>query len=571
MKLFKLSRCALIAILIAAFGFAGCEGLDLYSIDAPADLQSQIDSIAAAKAGVDTGDTTFVDISTVIVGAEDNSSGWWSAFSDYFVVPTNKLLHLEFVNHGTGVDSWNNWNLAVTNQVADRDGDGYAEYFVLRSDGFGWGGAMVDEGYVFDAAMISMNYPDSDGDGDIWNDFRSTMLGAYVTLEVDHSATGNVYVTATAVGENGVELIETYQQPVSAVDNIAAFLICDGSYFEMKNAYLLPSKVTVVEDVLPISINVVGTPTSVEIGSEDFWGDAVATVIYADGSSAQVDTSAIAFSVVPDMTTLGEKTVIVAYNKTKQGEYCDAVTTLYTLEVTNSVASLEITSLPEITTYYFYERDAFPLNVNGLEVTAVYSDGSTGIVNNTELQFGMISALEGEQDVTITFEGATQSVSTVCPVTLVRGIAQVGATDFSTLWWTAFSPDINIAAGESKTISMYCYSSGLANWNSPSTILRKADLAEYAVVRMDNFGWGDGYETATATGDWDWDVFAQNISGSKIDITITNKGDNTADIVYNVEYTNGETHVQSYEGITVDSADVNYALVIEGAYVVTVE
>jgi ABC-type sugar transport system substrate-binding protein len=84
MKKTKLIRCALCAAVLAAFGLVGCEKLDLYSIDAPADLQSRIDSIAASKP--DTGDTTYVTISTAIVGAEDNSSGWWTAFSDYFTI-----------------------------------------------------------------------------------------------------------------------------------------------------------------------------------------------------------------------------------------------------------------------------------------------------------------------------------------------------------------------------------------------------------------------------------------------------------------------------------------------------
>ena len=119
---------------------------------------------------------------------------------------------------------------------------------------------------------------------------------------------------------------------------------------------------------------------------------------------------------------------------------------------------------------------------------------------------------------------------------------------------------------------MYCYSNGFNNYHSPSTILRKADLTEYAVVRMDNFGWGTGYEgIATATSDWNWDTFASNIHGSYIEITVTNNGDNTADIRYDVTYATGETHFQEYTGIVVDSSDLNFALVLEGAYLVIVE
>ncbi|WP_297094799.1 hypothetical protein [uncultured Draconibacterium sp.] len=565
MKTTKLIRYALCVAVLAAFGLVSCEQLETYSIDAPSDLQSRIDSIADAKASVNTGDTTYLNIITPIVGAEDNSSGWNTVVSDYFGIPTNKLLHLEFVNHGSGVNNWNNWNLAVAN-MDDRDADGFEQYFVLRSDAYGWGN---DD---FDLGLVSQDYPDTDGDDDIWNDFRETMQGAYVTLEIDHSVTGNAFVTAVAEGTNGTVLTMTYQQPVSATADIYAYLITDGSWFEMKEAYLLPSEITVVEDVAPVSISVTGTPEFVEIGNEDFWGNAVATVTYADGSSEEVDTTDITFSVIPDMTTLGEKTVIVAYNKTKQGELSEPVTTLYTLEVTNSVTALEVTTLPNITEYYFY-TDTMDIifNTRGLVVTATYSDGTTGVLSNESLQFSTIPAAEGAQEAVISYVGATNTVTTTCPLTLTKGIGQVGAYDFSTGWWTQFSEDYAVPSGESTTIKMYAYSNGVNNWNSPSTILRKADMTEYGVVRMDNFGWGDGYATSTNTNDWNFDIFGASISGSLIEITVTNNGDNTADIRYDVTYATGETHFQEYAGITVDSSDLNTAIVLEGSYIVIVE
>ncbi len=559
--------------LCASILVLGCEKLELYLIDAPDDLKSKIDSIAEAKANAQTGDTTYIDIATAIVGSEDYSAAWWTSFSDYFTIPADKLLHLEFVNYnGSSENNWNNWNLAVVN-VADRDADDYAEYFVLRSDAYGWGGTMadVDESYTFDLNMITYDYPDTDGDDDVWNDFRTTMNGATVTLEVDHSATGNVYVTATAVGINGTVLTETYQQPVSATDDIIAFLVCDASYFEMETAYFIPSKVTVVEDVDPISIEITGTPAFVEIGDTNFWGDATATVTFADGSSTEVDSADLSFTVVPEMTTLGEKTVVVAYSKTKKGAYCQAVSTFYTLEVTNSVSSLEVTTLPNITTYYYYSSDSIIFNTAGIEVTATYSDATTGIVENDALLFSKIPAAEGTQNVEVSYVGATSTVTTTCPLTLVQGAAQVGATDFSTSWWTEFSEEYSVASGASKTITMYCYSDNISNWHSPSTILRKADLTEYAVVRMDSYGWGDGYATATLTNDWNFDTFTSNISGSKVIITVTNNGDNTADVYYDVTYATGETHFQKYAGITIDSSDLNCALVTELAYLVIVE
>jgi hypothetical protein len=119
---------------------------------------------------------------------------------------------------------------------------------------------------------------------------------------------------------------------------------------------------------------------------------------------------------------------------------------------------------------------------------------------------------------------------------------------------------------------MYCYSDNLANWHSPCVVLRNADkTTEYAVVRMDNFGWDTGYNTATATSDWNWASFTSNISGSKIVITVANNGDNTANVIYNVTYANGETHFQKYAGVTVTSSDLTCALVTEESYMILVQ
>ncbi|WP_243349440.1 hypothetical protein [Parabacteroides sp. FAFU027] len=563
-------RCVLY-VLFASFSLVGCDQLGSFSIDSPADLLSKIDSIANSKPN--TGDTTYVTINNAIVGNEDNSSGWWTAFSDYFAIPSNKLLHLEFINYGSGANNWNNWNLAVTNNIADRSSTDYKEYFLLRSDAYGWGNS------DFNLKMITQNYPDTDGDGDIWNDFRKTMQGARVSIDIDHSATGNVYVTATAVGTNGTTLVETYQQPVSATDAINAFLVCDGSHFVMKKAYLIPSKVTTVVDATPVSISVSGTPTFVELGNKDYWGSATATVTFSDGSSKVVDSKDISFNVVPDMTTVGKKTVIVAYSKTKQGAYTQAVSTFYSLDVTLSVTALEVTTAPTITKYYFYNSDPIIFNTAGLVVTATYSDGSKAVIPNSTLTFGKITAAAGSQSADISYAGASKTVTTTCPLTLVKGASQVGNTDFSSAWWTAFSSDYNVASGSSKTITMYCYSDNVSNWHSPCVVLRKSTDTKAvgdpvnatfdAVVRMDNYGWGSrGYSTATLTSDWNWSTFTSNISGSKVVITVTNNGNNTADVLYNVTYANGETHTQKYAGITVDSSDLNCALVTEESYLV---
>jgi len=558
-------RCAFGVVALLSLGLVGCEKLDTYSINSPANLQHRIDSIAAAKPN--TGDTTYLIIATPTVGAADNSAAWWTAFSDYFAVPANKLLHLEFINHSSGVNNWNNWNLIVTNEVADRSDKTYKEYFALRSDAFGWGNS------DFNLKMITQDYP-ADASGVIWGTFRTTINGSHVYMDIDHSATGNVFVTVKMVGTNGTTLTETYNQPVSATANINAFLVCDASHFDMKKAYLIPSKVTSIPDVNPVSIAVTGTPAFVELGSKNFWGKGVATVTFADGSTQVVDTANVSFNLVPDMTTVGKKTVMVAYSKTKKGAYGKAVSTFYNLEVTNSVTSLAVTTLPTLTSYYYFGSDSIILDKTGIVVTGTYSDGTKGVIPNSSLKFSKIPAGSGSQSATISYVGATKTVTTTCPVTLTAGTSQVGANNFSTAWWTAFSSDNTVASGASKTFTMYCYSDNVSNWHSPCVILRKTSAlpvsTEFGVVRMDNYGWGTGYGTAVLTSDWDWTKFTSSINGSKVVITVTNNGNGTADVLYNVTYATGETHFQKYAGVTVDSNDLSCAFVTEESYLVLV-
>ena len=78
-----------------------CEGgIERYNIDAPDNIQQIADSIAEEKAKIDTGDTVYVTIANSIVGAEDCSTGWDGATSQWFTVPANRLLHIDFINHG---------------------------------------------------------------------------------------------------------------------------------------------------------------------------------------------------------------------------------------------------------------------------------------------------------------------------------------------------------------------------------------------------------------------------------------------------------------------------------------
>ena len=560
MKIGKWILKALSATAFTAAVSVGCTGLEPYTIDAPDDLAEKIAAYKAEKEAGKSDDYEEITITTAIVGAEDNTSGWWSEFSQYFNVPSGKKLFVEFENFGSGANNWNNWNACVANGK-ERDTDGYSEYFVIRSDAYGWGNA------DYNGAVIEFDY----GGGEVnWDEFREKMQGATVTLSLDHARAGAAFLEVHSVAADGFDIVEKYNQKVSATEDINLFLIADGSHFNMKKAWLVPSEIAEIPDETAASIVVTGLPESVEIGSpvDAILANAATTVTFTDNSSTAVPIEDVTFSLTEDFTaTLGTKTLVYSYSKTKQGNYGTSVAGYAQIEVTNPVVELQIAQAPLFTTYYFFDNTALDFRTAGLEVTAVYADGTTGSMPVSNLTFSPIEIKEGAQEVTLSYKEA----SATCTINLVKGAYAVGAPDFTNGWWTTFTPDFTVAAGESKVFEMDLYSDNLENYHSPCTIVRKADMTEYLVVREDHFGWGDSYAGATAESNWNWDYFRARLNNSHVTITVTNNGDNTASIRYEVIDSEGESHFQNYLNFAVDSADVNCCLVTEESYLVLVD
>ncbi|MCQ2166203.1 MAG: hypothetical protein MJY49_02070 [Bacteroidales bacterium] len=562
---------------------AGCSKMERYTVNEPAWLQSKIDSIAAEKRKKDHGDTVVVDITKTIVGAEDCSSAWWEDHSQFFQVPSGQLLHFEFINHTSKINNWSNWNLvmATTPGTSTDDDPAYAELFVIRSDAYGWGNA------DYSSALLQIDYFEEGKLAD-WDEFKEFMESAHVAIEVDHASAGYAYVTATATNYVwGLSITETYNQKVPAAADIYANITTDQSHFEMLSAFRTKSQIAEIPDEQPVSITVTGTPASLELGETDFWGDGIATVTFTDGTTAVADTAKMVFN-VPDLSTVGKKTIVYSYNLTKQGNAGNMVNGYYTLEVTNPVVSIEASAAAY---YYIGGAKKLTLSPNSVKVTATYADGTTGILTPAQVVVAfkddkvVYDCVAGvyEDVFTVTYTSASgNEITATGDLTIAKSAQaaqdpkQVGFTDCTTPWWVpeGTSNDWSVAPLTSQTVSMYVGSDNAGNWHSPCVVLRNADYAtanrEYVVVRMDNYGWGDGWEPCLKTADWIFDgtYFQDNINGSQVAITVTNNGDGTASIRYFVVYASGEEHFQHYDNIPVNSDDLTFAIVTEASYLV---
>ena len=546
---------------VASAAFVGCDEDDTFDINSPDWLSSKIDSIANSKNN-SSGDTTIIELSNTTVGATDNSAAWWTAFSDAVAIPSGKKLTFEFDNYGSGAENWNNWNVCVANNKS-RDAEAYKEYFVLRSDAYGWGGKMADEGYAYDAEAISTNYAEVAGDNEQWAFFKEKMQGAHTVMEIQHVAAGYVYFTATMTAADGTKLVEEYHQTCSPAEDIYAFLVCDGSHFENLSAILTPASI-VISESNPARMELSGYPSFLTLGDSAYYDGVKAKIYFEDGTTTEADTSELSF-VSPDLSSLGSKTVTVIYNKTSKGNYSAPIYASYDILITD-FKKIEVEVANTVKYFFPKEAESVPFIVPSAKVYGIGSDGDSTLLDNSLVKF---SAVSPDGKYTVEYQG----MKAACTAKVELGdYVQVGASDFSSGWWKVFSDDEQVRKGETWTKTVQLRSDNIENWHSLAVVLRTADKKDYAVVRTDNYGWGAGYmDIVTPECDWNFDTFKNNLDGAMYTIKVTNNGE-TIDVMLNVIDASGTAHFQNYKGVKtagteqVDADDVFVSLTCENAY-----
>lgn len=155
----------------------------------------------------------------ITIGAEDCSTAWWTAFSD--LVHFKNSVHFGFYNYNNNTNNnWCNWVVVVTNGK-NRDEEGYAEYFVLRSDAYGWGDAN------YDASKITHNFV-----FDANNTFNLDMNGAYVDLTLTRDG-NNINMNTVVTTASGTVYNYSFSYTGELEETIGAFLTCEGSYLQI--------------------------------------------------------------------------------------------------------------------------------------------------------------------------------------------------------------------------------------------------------------------------------------------------------------------------------------------------
>ena len=485
---------------IAALGvmtLTSCEGSDLFKVNAP-------DWLSEMGGDDDSGDEgegedlsgQMEDVYTI--GATDYSTGWWQQFSKYYVIPEATKWIAEFNLHinPSAPNTYKNYAMIISNDV-DRGGDGYLEYGAIRFDNQPSGNS--EWGEYIDRSLVESNLTfETDTDAGV------DKLGGKVTLTLDRTE-GGMIVKMT----NGT-ITKTYKQTSALANlnadqsntNIRVFLVPEGSYIDWISTNLEPiGGCTSAEDKQPLSMELTGVPSEVLVGTElnEAMANVTAVVTFEQGVTANVTAEDLQFEAIPNMTDLGQKTLVVLYNKTFKGVNADKPI----------MASKTFNVVKELSAF-------------------------------------------------------TQTV--VVPTPLM-----IGAEDNSTGFWGAHTDNIKIAPKETKVTTFTNYSSCANNWNNFCVVLCRADNSEYAVVRADNYGWGDCYATCTPVMEEgrNFDEWRPAMDGAKVTTYVTNNGDGTLDIKAIMVGNDGKTYTQEYKGMKgIDADNLYFRFTVDGCHLV---
>lgn len=561
---------------MALTAMTGCEGSDMFSVNSPDWLSEKIDSIEKANQSTEE---VLVGMNEDVytVGNTDFSSGFWTSFSKYYVVQDNQKWNAVFnLNiNPSATNTYKNFALVITNDV-DRGGTGYTEYGAIRFDNQPSGNS--EWGDHIDRSCVQSNLTfETDKDKGV------DKLGGKVTLTVDRSRVDTFMVKIT----NGT-VTKTYIQPSKIANlnadesntNIRCFLVPEGSYIDFMQSNVEPiGGYTSAQDKAPVSMVLNNVPAEVDENTplEKAMENVSATVTFEEGITKVIPAKELYFSAINDMNVSGTKNLIVIYNKTFKGENASTpIVAQKTFEVVPAIKALHIVSAPTRLTYKYYEAAGitnpasavFPVDTKGLTVQATYLNGVTRDITLDKLVISAVPMKAGKQAVTVT---AKNGVKTTFDVTVEKHAATfvtpspaiLGAEDCTTGWWGAhLDADVKVPAGETRAFS-FTNLGGAANWNNYVVVLRNAALAEYVVVRSDNYGWtGDnsgpyGWKNCTAgsTGAADWATWLAGMNGAKVVVYVTNNNNGTADVLAITTGTDGKVNTQYYYGI--DGVDAN--------------
>jgi len=587
---------AFCAAALGMLALTSCEGGELYKVNAPDWISAKVDSIKQANTPEEL--VGMMD-DYYLIGNTDFTAGFFTLGKTY-IVPAGVKWNAEFTLTVNPDNKYYKNFYIVLNDYNGALGD---EYGVIRFDNDPSKNSEWNTvGTEIDRSLVSGTFTNSSGADDV--DPSVQKFNGKITLTVNR-AEGGLFIEM----RNG-DLVKTYNQKSSfpstgSEKDLACRIGVEGSFVQFLTTNIEPiGGCTSKEDKQPVSMVLNNVPSQILQGIEleEAMKGVTATVTYEQDVVAEVEAGDLVFNSIPDIANPGKKTLVVMYAKTTNGAAAvKPIMASAEFEVVPSadkMTSLVVKTAPKRTNYYYYNSAAvsdvkdrtFVFDREGLELTATYEGGYTSSYSLDSLEYGTVKAQAGTQAVTLKAKnGKTVTVNVTVSESALKlhkmAEKDLGTEDCTAGWWSVFTKDVKVPAGETYQIDFTNYGSMANNWNNFVVILRKANLQEYAVMRADYYGWGAGYdgnpdlrvgdvsilppaEPADENAAW-WSDWRESMNGAKVSLFITNLNNGTADVQAVIKGTDGTTYKLYYLNIkTVAPDDLNFSFTCDGSYLV---
>ena len=602
---------------IGMLAMMSCEGADLYKVSAP-------DWLADKELPEEVLNIVDVIPNPAKLGTADNTTGFWTVFTDDVKTEPGMTYQLKFVNYG-GNSNWKNFVIVL------RSEDKATEYAVLRADNWGWGTGYTGE--ESDSHFTKMTEDKRD-----WATWLKAMSMAKCTALITNKDNGKADVKITMIGADNVTYTQEYTDIIVDTDNLYFCFTLEGCHLEFGDFD--------IEDSEPVAMKLNGVPAKVKLGTtfEDAFANVTATVTFADEVAQDVEAKNLQIQALPDMTTVGKKSLIAVYNKTKLG---NNATTPVIATVDFEIVDKMYDILGDASNSgAFWSAHSEKVKVNpGETFVSSFTNYTAGagnyqnfitVLTNADgtVEYGVLRAdnwcwgtafTDQQQDAHVTksmesgrdwaswlaaMNGAkvtvyvtnnadnTATVKYVMVGTDGKTYTQeyknldtvtdpdnfyfhytvdhchlefdqiVGDESNNGAFWSAHSEKIQVPAGQTYSIRFTNHTAGAGNYQNFITVLTNAaGTVEYGVLRADNWCWGtdftdqqqDEHVTKSMEAGRDWAAWLAAMEGAKVTVSITNNGDNTANMKAVMVGNDGKTYTQEYKNLnTVTDPDNFY-------------
>ena len=580
---------------LGVMALTSCEGSDMYNVNAPSWLSEKGED----EPEPEEQEELVGQMEDVYdIGKADCTAGFFTLGKTY-IVPAGQKWQAQF-NLLVNSDNKYYKNFYIVLNALKEDGTLGDEYGVIRYDNDPSKNSEWNTvGSEINRSLVKANFSNSsptEGD-DLDVDPNVQKLNGTITLTVDRTD-GGLFIKMT----NGT-MTKTYTQttafPSTGADApLACRIGVDGSFVSFLSTNIEPiGGCTSAEDKEPATLTLANLPSTVTVGTplEEAMAKVTGVVTF-EGTPATLDVTAedLIFEAVPDYEKVGEKTLVVLYNKTFKGENASKpVMATATFKVVNEIESIAITKAPG--TFYFYTSDAtkdmtdrtLALPSSCMEVTATYIDGTSEVMDPASLTFSIttVPAKAGSYEVTVSTENGKEATTKITveesTVTAVHPTPTIlGAEDNSSPFWTEpdqvdvyLTKNIQVPVGSTYQVDFTNYTSAGSNWNNYVVILRSMNrMPEYGVMRADNYGWASGYDNnpllRLSGGQADWAAWLAAMNGAKCTAYVTNTGNGTADVQIIMNGNDSKVYYQYYLGVLVNMDDLGLAFTIDHSHIV---